>query len=127
MGPEYDRKWLGRALCHLPAPGQDEALHTWQGVASDDTGGPVPRCLGVGFEWVEVELAEVEEQHAEIQEAMVDGHEIAIHATVDGEVQIGEKEFADGVEDALVESPAKARRMQACCAWSPWAVCCASK
>jgi len=50
--PEYDRTWLGRAVCRLPPQGEDMASQTYDVVPNLRVNGPMPKMLTVGLEWV---------------------------------------------------------------------------
>lgn len=56
--PEFDRTWLGRAVCLLPDEGEDTVPEPWPVIAGANSNGPVPTTLTVGVEWLSDEISE---------------------------------------------------------------------
>lgn len=50
--PEFDRTWLGRAVCLLPEEGEDTVPQPWPVIADVNSNGPLPMTLTVGVEWI---------------------------------------------------------------------------
>lgn len=128
--PEYERTWLGRALCRVPEQGDDVVPQGWQVLASADAVGPVPQALTVGFEWVLVEVPADDGAAGESGGAAgaSGGDNLGAagairNAVEDAVVPPNAEQVGDEEEESNDKVCAKPRRARTCCAWSPLGVC----
>mmetsp|Transcript_48361 Transcript_48361/g.103593 ORF Transcript_48361/g.103593 Transcript_48361/m.103593 type:complete len:260 (+) Transcript_48361:254-1033(+) len=94
--PEFDRTWLGRAICSLPAYGQDTVPEKWVVIANTNITGHHPRWLSLGFEWVTEEVtAERKQEAADPEEVVVTEYATDAVEITDGQPSLKEN---DGIE-----------------------------